>query len=69
MSDAAFAQTLPALAAGRTAAVTQLRALADQIDALPLDVAADVLVLLTPALDDLWRQAALALERAPVGAG
>jgi hypothetical protein len=35
---------------------------------LPLDAAAEVLVLLEPVLDDLRRQAALALERAPTRA-
>ena len=53
------------LAVGRTAAVAQLRALAAQLEALPLDAAAEALVLLEPVLDDLRRQAALALERAP----
>ena len=34
---------------------------------LPLDAAAEVLVLLEPALEAFERQAALVLERAPVG--
>jgi hypothetical protein len=61
------ADTLATLAAGRTAAVTQLRQLAAALEALPLDAVAEVLVLLEPALDDLQRQAAVALERAPAG--
>jgi len=34
---------------------------------LPLDAAAEVLVLLEPAMEALEREAALALERAPTG--
>jgi hypothetical protein len=45
--------------------VAELRRLADRLDALPLDAVAEVLVLLEPMLDDLRRQAAFALERAP----
>jgi hypothetical protein len=62
-----FADTLATVAAGRTAAVAQLRELAARLEALPLDAVAEVLVLLEPTLDDLRRQAALALERAPGG--
>jgi hypothetical protein len=40
--------------------------LADRLERLALPDVADVLVLLEPTLDDLRRQAALALERAPV---
>jgi hypothetical protein len=65
MSDDAFAQTLPTVAAGRAAASAQLRDLATRLEQLPLDAAAEVLVLLEPTLDDLRRQAAFALERAP----
>jgi len=60
-----FAQTLRTVAAGRAAAVAQLRELAGKLEELPLDSVAEVLVLLEPTLDDLRRQAALALERAP----
>jgi hypothetical protein len=45
-----FTDTLATLAAGRTATVARLRALADRIDELPLDAAAEMLVLLEPAL-------------------
>jgi hypothetical protein len=38
------------------------------VEQLPLDAAAEVLVLLEPALAALEQQAALALERAPTGA-
>jgi hypothetical protein len=63
--DEPHADTLATIAAGRTAAVAQLRDLAAQLDALPLDAVAEVVVLLEPTLDDLRRQAAFALERAP----
>jgi hypothetical protein len=66
--DAPAADTLTTLAAGRTAAVAELRQRAARLEALPLDAVAEVLVLLEPALDDLRRQAALALERMPPGA-
>jgi hypothetical protein len=62
--DEPFADTLDTVAAGRTAAVAQLRQLAAALEALPLDAVAEVLVLLEPTLDDLRRQAAFALERA-----
>jgi hypothetical protein len=58
-----FAQTLPT--AGRTAVVAPLRVLAPRLEALPLDAAADVLVLVTPALEVFERQTTLALDRAP----
>ena len=67
MSEDAFAQTLPTVAARRAAAVAQLRDLATRLEQLPLDAVAEVLVLLEPTLDDLRRQAALALECSPVG--
>ena len=57
--------TLATVAAGRAAAVSQLRDLATRLEQLPLDAVAEVLVLLEPTLDDLRRQAAFALERAP----
>jgi len=56
------------VAAGRTAVIVRLRALATRFDELPLDAAAEVLVLIEPALEAFERQAELALERAPVGA-
>jgi hypothetical protein len=62
-----FADTLATVAAGRTAAVAELRELAARLEALPLDDVAEVLVLLEPTLHDLRRQSALALERAPAG--
>jgi hypothetical protein len=45
-----YADTLATLAAGRTATVVRLRALAARVEELPLDAAAEVLVLLEPAL-------------------
>jgi hypothetical protein len=62
--DARAADTLATVAAGRTAAVVQLRQLATRRERLPLDAAAEVLVLLEPALAALERLAGLALERA-----
>jgi len=62
---AAYETTLATVAAGHAAPVAQLRELAAQLEVLPLDSVAEVLVLLEPTLDDLRRQAALALERAP----
>ena len=56
-----YADTLATVAAGRTALVERLRAVATRIEELPLDAAAEVLVLLEPAT------AALALERAAAG--
>jgi hypothetical protein len=63
--DEPYAATLATVAAGRAAAVAELRRLADRLDALALADVAEVLVLLEPVLDDLRRQAAVALERAP----
>jgi hypothetical protein len=40
----------PTLATGRTALVARLRTIAARVEALPLDSAAEVLVLLEPAL-------------------
>jgi hypothetical protein len=65
MPDDAFAQTLPTVAAGGAAAVAELRGLANRLERLALPDVAEVLVLLEPVLDDLRRQAALALDRAP----
>jgi hypothetical protein len=50
---------------GRTAIVAEFRQLADRLEQLPLADVAEVLVLLEPTLDDLRRQAAFVLERAP----
>jgi hypothetical protein len=60
-----YAGTLDTVAAGRTATVLEIRQLADRLEALPRTDVAEVLLLLEPAFDDLRRQAALALERAP----
>jgi hypothetical protein len=65
---APYETTLATVAAGRTAAVAQLRGLADRLEQVPLDAVAEVLVLLEPVLDDLRRQGALALDRAPAAA-
>jgi hypothetical protein len=46
--DAPYAATLDTLAAGRVAAVVQLRQLAERLEQLPLDAVAEVLVLLEP---------------------
>jgi hypothetical protein len=63
--DEPHADTLAALAAGRTDVVCQL---ADRLERLPLDAAAEVLIGLEHVPDELRRQAAFALERAPAGA-
>ena len=60
-----YANTLVTVAAGRTALVERLRTIADHVEALPLDAAAEVLVLLEPAAAAFEREAARALERAP----
>jgi hypothetical protein len=57
----------PSMDAGRAGTVAQLRSLADRIEHLAITDVAQVLVLLEPVLDDLRRQATLALERAPGG--
>ncbi len=67
MSDDAYRTTLPTVAAGRAAVVARLRALATRLEGLSLDTAADVLVLVEPALQAFERHAAIALERAPAG--
>jgi hypothetical protein len=54
------ARTLATLAAGRARTVAELRVLATRLEALPLDAAAEVLVLLEPALAALEQQAARA---------
>jgi hypothetical protein len=54
------------VAAGRLAMGAQVRARATRVDETPARrFAAEVLMLIEPTLDDLRRQAALALERAP----
>jgi len=65
MLDDTYQATMPAVAAGRAAVVARLRVLATRLDDLPLDAAAEVLVLIEPALEAFEPQAALALERAP----
>jgi len=66
--DEPHANTLATVAAGRTAAVAQLRQLTDRLERLPLDAAAEALNGLEHVLDELRRQAAHVLERAPTGA-
>ena len=63
-----YADTLATVAAGRTALVARLRTIAARLEELRLDAAAEVLVLLEPAVGALDREAALALEGAPTGA-
>jgi hypothetical protein len=63
-----FRRHLATVAAGRTALVERLRAIAARLEELPLDAAAEVLVLLEPTLAALEQQAARALERAPARA-
>src|SRR5262245_19332938 len=60
-----YADTLATVAARRDALVARLRAIAARLEVLPVDSAAEVLVLLEPAAAALERNAALALERAP----
>jgi hypothetical protein len=62
-----YADTLATVAAGRTALVTRLCGIASRIEELPLDAAAEVLILLEPAMAALEQQAAQALERVPAG--
>ena len=64
----AYEETLSAVVGGRAEVVAQLRRVADRLERLALPDVAEVLVLLEPALHDLRRQAALALERAPTPA-
>ena len=63
-----FTDTLATVAAGRTALVERLRAIAACLEVLPLDAAAEVLVLHEPAVAALEHQAGLTLERALTGA-
>jgi len=53
--DEAHANTLAAVAAGRTAVVAQLRELADRLEQLPLDAAAEALIGLEHVLDEMRR--------------
>jgi hypothetical protein len=64
MTDS-YAETRDTLAAGRARTVADLRTLATRLEALPLDAAAEVLILLEPELATFERHAALGLERAP----
>ena len=57
-----YAETLSKVEAGRVGTVQRLRVLALRLEQLPLEVAADVLVILEPTLAALERQAGLALE-------
>ena len=59
-----FAETLATVAAGRTALVTRLRAIAARLEALPLD-AAEVLILLEPAPAAFERHAGTRQKHAP----
>jgi len=56
---------LPTIAAARAAVVARLRTLATRLEGLSVEVAAEVLVLIEPALQSFEQHAALALERAP----
>jgi hypothetical protein len=60
-----YADRLARVATGRTALSARLRAIATRLEALPLDAAAEVLILLEPAVATFERHAALGLERAP----
>jgi len=62
---ALYADTLITVAAGRIALVERLRTIASRIEALPLESAAEVLMVLESALAAFEQQAPLALERAP----
>jgi hypothetical protein len=64
---APYTDTLATVATGRTALVARLRSIAARIEELPLDAAAEVLILLEPAMTAQEQQAARALERAPAG--
>lgn len=60
-----YADTLPKVATERAVRVERLRVLATQLERLPLEAAAEVLIMLGPTLVSLEREAALALERSP----
>src|SRR5262249_32518560 len=67
----AFSDTLATVAAGRTALVERFRTIAAQLEALPLDTAAEVLVLLerpSPNSSGRRRWRSSARPRAPVDA-
>jgi hypothetical protein len=63
-----YADTLATVAAGCTALVARLRTIAARIEELPLESAAEVLALLEAPMAAFEQHAALALERAPMGA-
>jgi hypothetical protein len=52
-----YDDTLATVAAGRTATVARLRAIAARLEELPLDAAAEVLMLFKPALAALAQHA------------
>ena len=60
-----FADTLATVAAGRTALVARLRTIAARVEALPLESAAEVLMVLESAVAACEQRAAPVLERAP----
>ena len=64
--DDAYQTTPPTIAAGQAAVVTRLRTLATRLEGLSVEVATEVLLLIEPAVEAFERQAALALERAPL---
>jgi len=66
MSDDSYQTTLPTIAAGQAAVVTRLRTFAGRLEGLSVEVATEVLLLIEPAVEAFERQAALALERAPL---
>jgi len=62
-----YADTLARVAAGRTALVDRLRAIATRVEALPLKSVAEVLGVLEAAVAVCEQRAAVVLERAPTG--
>ena len=60
-----FLDTLARVAAGRTALVERLRAIAARVESLPLESAAEVLGVLEAAVAVCEQRAAVVLERAP----
>jgi hypothetical protein len=60
-----YATTLATVAAGRAAAVAELRQLADRLEQLPVDAAAEALVRLGARY--AAARGGLALERVPAG--
>ena len=53
------------LEAGRGATARALRALADEIEKLPVDAAAETLAALAPDIERLWREAETILGGGP----